>query len=128
MERIRADFISKYNPCEYQLSRFIELFGDEAEVTLENCIRASQADLDLWWFANIPSVDCGEEFSDLETDVYNRYHNRCERIYEAHTRGEFSTTVRSEKIAKASESYSKSVGKVFFKVISKVELKAETGA
>jgi len=48
---ITAKLLARKKACESQVELFRATFGDEAEVTLENCLRAAAVGLDFDWAA-----------------------------------------------------------------------------
>jgi hypothetical protein len=48
---ITIEYLREHNACSWDCVTFLKTFGDSAELTQANCIKAASAGLDLEWLA-----------------------------------------------------------------------------
>jgi hypothetical protein len=49
MKTLTTKFIRQFNPCDREYNKFVQLFGESVEITLDNCILAVKGLLSCEW-------------------------------------------------------------------------------
>ena len=71
---ITTKLLERKDACISQVELFQATFGDEAEVTLENCLRAAAVGLDFDWAAqHLLGATAGKQFNETDAVAWKQY-------------------------------------------------------
>jgi hypothetical protein len=73
MKAITYQMLVQLDACEHQLELFKTVFGESADVTEENALRAIASGLDIHWFTQQLPIDHMLAFRRLSQEAVNRY-------------------------------------------------------
>ena len=106
---ITTKLLERKDACISQVELFQATFGDEAEVTLENCLRAAAVGLDFDWAAqHLLSATARKQYNETVAPARKQYDETV-----APARKQYDETV-----AKARKMFDEARGRAFYKVVN----------
>lgn len=109
--KVTAKMLKKKGACKGQIKVFKEEWPDGVEVTLDNCLRAEELRLDIYWFAStFLTGKCLETYLKAKAPALEAYLKAIITAREAYEKVKTpAEEAYKEKIDTAEEAYKKAI-------------------